>query len=345
MATITDIAQKAGVAASTVSRVLNNDPSLSITKEKRQLIKKIAHELAYLSPTQRKQQKKRLENSLVVRSHFKMDNDNLLNLAVVHFLTPSEELNDPYFTAMRIGIENRCHHFNISLRNLFTTNLSSNSQTLAQAQAIICVGHFSDSDIALISSLNKNLIFIDSAPLDKQCDAVLFDREAAAREVLHYIVNSGAQRPAFIGNNESRLHVFQEVTQKHGIYDESRCKVSQLFCIESGYQAMNELLQQKEWPDVVFAATDIIAIGVYRAIQEKGIAIPKQIKVIGMNDIPTAQHLNPSLTTMRLYPTEMGEAAVDLFLELVAGRYYKKHVQIGYEMVWRESFTLNDTLL
>lgn len=171
MATITDIAQKAGVAASTVSRVLNNDPSLSITKEKRQLIKKIAHELAYLSPTQRKQQKKRLENSLVVRSHFKMDNDNLLNLAVVHFLTPSEELNDPYFTAMRIGIENRCHHFNISLRNLFTTNLSSNSHTLSQAQAIICVGHFSDSDIALISSLNKNLIFIDSAPLDKQCDA------------------------------------------------------------------------------------------------------------------------------------------------------------------------------
>lgn len=58
MATITDIAQKAGVAASTVSRVLNNDPSLSITKEKRQLIKQIAHELAYLSPTQRKQQKK-----------------------------------------------------------------------------------------------------------------------------------------------------------------------------------------------------------------------------------------------------------------------------------------------
>nr|UKE85879.1 hypothetical protein KXZ65_17010 [Pectobacterium sp. PL152] len=96
-----------------------------------------------------------------------MDNDNVLNLAVVHFLTPSEELNDPYFTAMRIGIENRCHHFNISLRNFFTTNLSSNSHTLAQAQAIICVGHFSDSDIALIYSLNKNLIFIDSAPLDK----------------------------------------------------------------------------------------------------------------------------------------------------------------------------------
>ena len=45
---------------------------------------------------------------------------------------------------------------------------------------------------------------------------------------------------------------------------------------------MDELLQQKAWPDVVFAATDIIAIGVYRAIQEKGIAIPKQIKVIGM---------------------------------------------------------------
>jgi LacI family transcriptional regulator len=98
------------------------------------------------------------------------------------------------------------------------------------------------------------------------------------------------------------------------------------------------MLSTQPWPDVVFAATDIIAIGVYRAIQERDIEIPKDIQVISMNDIPTAQHMNPSLTTMRLYATEMGEAAVDLFMELVAGRQYHKTVQLGYEMIWRKSF-------
>ncbi len=128
------------------------------------------------------------------------------------------------------------------------------------------------------------------------------------------------------------------MTKKAGLYNEKFCKVSQHFDIESGYQAMSAIIASGDLPDVVFASTDIIAIGAYRAIQENGLSIPEQIKIVGMNDIPTAQHLNPSLTSMRLFPVQMGEAAVDLFLELVEGRSYKKKVMLGYEFVWRDSF-------
>ncbi len=337
MATLKDIADKVGVASSTVSRVLNQDDTLSITAEKRQLINKVAIELGYLSPIQRKKQRQQ-QNAIAARTHYKLANGDALNLVVVHCLSPNDELNDPYYTAIRIGIENSCHQHNIALRNTFANNLAANSSFLQQAQAVICVGHFKDQDVTLIQSLNPNLIFVDSNPLDKQCDVVQFDREAASREIVGNMISADVQRPAFIGNDETRLHVFREMTQAHGIYDSARCKVSTNFCIESGYLDMTEMLSTQPWPDVVFAATDIIAIGVYRAIQERDIEIPKDIQVISMNDIPTAQHMNPSLTTMRLYATEMGEAAVDLFMELVAGRQYHKTVQLGYEMIWRKSF-------
>ncbi|MFM2479947.1 LacI family DNA-binding transcriptional regulator [Celerinatantimonas sp. YJH-8] len=337
MATIKQIAQQAGVAASTVSRVLSHDITLSVSKEKRQRIEQIAKQLGYLSPTQRKQQQN-TDVGVVARSHFQTPSMTDLHLLVVHFLTPTQELNDPYFTSIRIGIENRCHHFNIGLRSSFTNNLPSNMRFMEQAQGVICVGHFSLEHIQLIRSINRNLIFIDSNPLPKLADAVTFDRKSAAREIVRYIIESGAKRPAFIGNQEDRLYVFRQMTQEAGIYCEPLCKISPNFCIDSGYQAMAEILDSPLQPDVVFAATDIIAIGVYRAIQERGIDIPGKIQVVGMNDIPTSQHLNPSLTTMRLYPAEMGEAAVDLFMELVEGRSYKKNVQLGFDMIWRESF-------
>lgn len=74
---------------------------------------------------------------------------------------------------------------------------------------------------------------------------------------------------------------------------------------------------------MVYAATDIVAVGVYRAIYEAGLTIPTDIQVIGTNDISSARHMSPSLTTMRLFPFEMGEIAIDMFIEKMEGRKYK----------------------
>ncbi|BCN24588.1 LacI family DNA-binding transcriptional regulator [Vibrio alfacsensis] len=337
MARIKDVALKAGVASSTVSRVLNNDPSISIKKEKRDKILAIADELGYLTPTMRKSCVHD-EDHFISRTQSKNNPYSEMNIVVIHFLNPTEELNDPYFTSVRIGIEKQCHLYNIALRNTFVANITSSSHFIHQAHAVICVGHFSSQDIDNIFRLNKNLIFVDSDPRERNCDSVLFDREEAAAAVVSRIIESGASRPAFIGNDESRLHVFTNMTKQAGIFHEDLCIVSNVFCIESGYKAMSDMLCQKIQPDVVFAATDIIAIGVYRAIQERQIDIPKDIQVIGMNDIPAAQHLNPSLSTLRLFPVEMGEAAVDLARERASGRTYRKKVMLDYEMVLRESF-------
>lgn len=177
--------------------------------------------------------------------------------------------------------------------------------------------------------------------MGSKTDAVLIDRVALATEIMQQILDARCSRPAFIGNDEERLHVFRDVMKSNGLFRDELCKASEQYCIESGYQAMREMLQLAEIPDVVYAATDMVAIGVYRAIYEHGLSVSDDIQVIGTNDISSARHMSPSLTTMRLFPFEMGETSVDLVIELKNGRKCRKNVYISHEFVVRDSFRLS----
>lgn len=335
MVTLKDVAQKADISTSTISRFLNNDPTLAISDEKKHAILEAVEQLGYQSP---KRSKKRFNAlPLVTENQSDLIHSDVVMLS---FITPTQEIDDPYFTSIRAGIQNRCLEKGITLRTLHLDQVQSNLSLIRKATAIIAVGHFSNHIIELLYLNNKNLIFVDSNPLGLKTDAVLIDRAALANEVASYIVQSQCSRPAFIGNDEARLHAFRAITRAHNLYKEEFCAVSKEYCIESGYQAMKKMLSYPKLPDVVYAATDMVAIGVYRAIYEQGLSIPDDIQVIGTNDVSSARHMNPSLTTMRLFPFEMGEAAIDLFIELIKGRNHKKHLFFGHEFIWRDSFSL-----
>jgi LacI family transcriptional regulator len=336
LATLKDISQRVSIAPSTISRLLNGDPTLSISAGKKEEIHNVVKELGYISPKRGK--KKALDGEHQPTRTLPTSVIQELELVVVNFLTPSEEINDPYFTSIRVGIQDRCYVKQIPIRSIHRDQLQAHSYLLNKAIAVIAVGHFRSDEIKLMYSHNRNLIFVDSNPLGSRSDAVVLDRDAAAQEVVENMIKCGVQRPAFIGNAEERLHQFRLITKQHGCYEESLCKISKEYCIESGYKAMMEMLRQPITPDVVYAGTDMVAVGVYRAIYEHGLSIPEDIKVIGFNDIPSAQHMSPSLTTMRLYPFEMGKEAVNLYLELVEGRKVKKTIYFGHEFIWRDSF-------
>lgn len=337
MATISDIAKISGMAPSTVSRVINCDSSLSISDKKRLNILNIAKKLNYKSPRQRKVDTNK--QTVAISGYYHSAHLQTTYLCIVHFLSPIEELNDPYYTSIRMGLEQKCQQHDIPIRRIFRSHIRNHRTTLTEANAVIVVGHYEEQEIDFMYSLNESLIFVDSKPKNIDVDCVGFDIHAATSEIVNLMLDNGSKKPAFIGNsNEVRLNIFNELVKKKGFFNKNFCKISKNFCVLSGYQAMLELLQAKELPDVIFAATDTIAIGAMRAIQEKGLHIPNDIQIVGMNDIVTAQHLHPSLSTMRLFPYEMGEAAVALFLERLEGRQVIKSVNLGSKFIWRESF-------
>ncbi|EGQ8121624.1 TPA: LacI family DNA-binding transcriptional regulator [Vibrio cholerae] len=335
MATLKDIAQKAKISTSTISRFLNEDPTLSVSEDKKRAILEAVESLGYQSP---KRSKKQFAPHEITKNH---DPVGVQNVVMLNFLTPTQEIDDPYFTSIRAGIQNRCLEKGIDLRTIHLDQINTNIDQIKKAPAIIAVGHFSKHIVDTLYQANQNIIFVDSNPLGSQTDSVLIDRLALSNEVMHNMLRSRCKRPAFIGNNEERLHTFRKITKECSLYHDELCKVSKEYCIESGYQAMKEMLQLKELPDVVYAATDMVAVGVYRAIYEAGLTIPTDIQVIGTNDISSARHMSPSLTTMRLFPFEMGETAIDMFIEKMEGRKYKKTVLFGHEFIWRDSFKIN----
>jgi LacI family transcriptional regulator len=96
-------------------------------------------------------------------------------------------------------------------------------------------------------------------------------------------------------------------------------------------------MEAAEPPDAIVTGNDNIAIGLYRAIEEKGYAIPRDVAVASFNDISVAQFMNPPLTTIRLPSEEIGETAVELLLERVAGRELAKRINLASQIVWRQS--------
>lgn len=347
MVTIKEIAKAAGVSPATVSRVLNYDPSLSISPAKRQAVIETAEALNYDTPRNRNRaQAGPLQLPTRVLS--------IPRIAIVHFLEPSEELADPYYIGVRLGIENRCRELRIDTVKVFHSEAVAAEALLQSVSGVIAVGRHSSTEIDWLLQHCQHLVFADFVPKRETIDHVCCDLGLATRKILDGLHAAGYRRIAFIGAHdpisadgrrfgERRCSAYINWQREHGTFDENMMALAhhtdqgQNLRLEVGYEQAKIVLSHREKPDALVTANDNMAIGAYRAIQEAGLSVPGDIAVASYNDIPVAQFLNPPLSTMRILSEPIGETAVDLLVERIHGRSYPKHVMIPTEMIWRDS--------
>ncbi|MCR8642750.1 LacI family DNA-binding transcriptional regulator [Paenibacillus sp. N1-5-1-14] len=329
MATLKDIAEKANVSISTVSRVLNFDQTLSVSDETRRRIFEITEELEYKkSSKSEKPQKsatKRTEVGLILA------------------FAKSEELNDPYYLAMRLGIEGAAQEKSIQLIESHKDDLKFNVQ---QVEGLIVVGPMDVDEVERLSESNPNMVFIDSLSVNSKYDVVMVDLEEAVKQSMNYLQSLGHKQIAFIGGTDGddssckidrREIAYEAWMRKAGTYQANLKQIGE-FSAEDGYRLMHELFTSKAKFTAVVAANDSMAIGAVRAIQERGLKVPEDISIVGFNDIKVAQFMTPSLTTVKLHSEFMGETALDLLLERIQGnRSIAKKVIVPTELIVRES--------
>ena len=170
------------------------------------------------------------------------------------------------------------------------------------------------------SALTDNICFIDFHEAGSPYDAVDIDLVRIAKEVVDFFIQQGASRIGFIGGQDQpgkadiREVAFVEYGQLKGVVSADDIWRGG-FSSSSGYELAKQMLAQAEFPRALFVASDSIAIGVLRAIHERGLAIPEDISLISVNDIPTARFTFPPLSTVRIHSEMMGSQGVNLLLE------------------------------
>ncbi|MDR4889956.1 LacI family DNA-binding transcriptional regulator [Fredinandcohnia sp. QZ13] len=326
MATIKDIAEKAGVSIATVSRVLNYDASLSVSDDTKKRIFEIAEALSYKKRPSKKSPSARI--------------------GILLWYTEKEELNDLYYMSIRLGIEQRCEQQGIQVVNFYNSIESMKQEDL---QGIIAVGKFSVTQVNELSKMAEHLVFVDSNPDEDVYDAVVIDFEKATRMVLEHFIQSGHTNIGYIGGREEykdysaeieeiREKTFKSYLNEANLLDESNVYIGH-FTVVDGYRLMKQAIEEKgdALPTAFFAANDLIAIGALRALNEEKIDVPNRVSLIGVNDISVSKYVFPPLSTVKVHTEVMGETAVDTILERIAGRQIAKKIFITTKLVIRKT--------
>lgn len=333
MATIKDIAKKVGVSPSTVSRVLNYDTTLSVSDQKRKMILEVAEELEYSTP----------RNRVGGRSKQKK-----LRIALIHWYTVQLELEDPYYMSIRIGIEKSCMNKNIELLKVYDPE-NHDFSDLEEVDGIIAIGKFGRNMILELEKISKNIVFVDSSPMEDRFDSIVINFESAVKNALKSFIDAGCDRIGYIGGleyvgeekvplGEQREIAFKEYLDENGILEEKHIYIGS-FLAESGYKLMKKAIENGDLPQAFLIASDSMAIGALRAVNEAGIKVPDDMKIIGFNDIPTSKYTSPPLSTIRVHKEFMGKTSVQLVLErIVEKREIPKKIIIPTKLLLRETF-------
>ena len=162
-------------------------------------------------------------------------------------------------------------------------------------------------------------------------------------EVTNHLISKGRKNIAFIGGASLRCPEFFDrykgsckALKKAGLNVNSKLQIDAITTEQSGYAAALQLLALKEPFDAIFCASDLIAIGVIKALRERGKNIPDDIAVVGYDNIPLSEFIRPTLTTVQQDTKLAGEVLVETLLNRINNQEVKT-TMLPAELIIRES--------
>ena len=177
-------------------------------------------------------------------------------------------------------------------------------------------------------------------------DTVIIDNSNGTQFSTEQMINRGHRKIAFIGGSVNSLPAverksgYKKAMERAGIPIEEELIIDTNWLQSDGYSSMTRLLDLKERPTAVVAASDLLAIGICNAARERGLSIPGDLSVIGFDGIFTARQYKPALSTMYVRAMAMGDTAFRLFYEQLSGkRNYPIKIAIPTEFMEGETIT------
>ena len=299
--TIYDVAKALNISPSTVSRGLKDHPH--IRKETRNKIKDLANKMGY--------QRNKFASSLRKR-----------RTETIGVVVP--KLNSYFMAAVIAGMEK------ITNQGGYGLIISQSQESGKQEKSCISTLFNSRIDGLLISLaydtenlnhlrmlFNKNIpvVFFDRVAECSGCMSVVIDNFKAGYEAASHLIGQGCRRIVHLGGNlqrnvySERFRGYRQALADNGVkYEKDLIIISELNT-QAGLEAAHSMIKMKKRPDGIFTANDTSAVAVICELQKAGVQIPEDIAVVGFNNEPVSQVVQPKLTTIDYPAKEMGEIA------------------------------------
>lgn len=326
-ASIKGISEVTGLSPATVSNALNRKHGVS--KETVEKVLQAAESLGY---------------------------NNKKHISKIRFVIYKKNgliINDsPFFPAVIEGVERQAKSLQYETMfcnlNCDTSDCHEQIKMILEdtSSAVILLGtEMLEPDFKLFENSKCPLILLDGWSDTITFDSVLISNTDSACKAVEYLIENGHKKIGYLkGKYRIKAFTYRNIGYKramnrHGLALEPGYSITLGTTIDSAYHDMIEHLKNThDLPTAFFADNDVIALGAMRALQEKGYNVPRDISIIGFDDIPFGEISSPRLTTIHVFKHEMGEIAVRRLIDHIKlGSKVKTKIQVCTEFVVRES--------
>lgn len=207
----------------------------------------------------------------------------------------------------------------------------------------VMTSEFDPSVIRELSQRGVAIVFLDVGTVQRRISNILVDYETGMRQAIEHLYTLGHRRIGFISgpmrlkSAEMRRRAVESCLREYGMARSSRLIREANHRVDGGQKAMESLLALKEPPTAVLGSNDLTAIGAMRAIYSARQRVPRDISLIGFDDIELCEFMQPQLTTVRLSREELGRTAFDALLRSAEGDANGHELRVSTQLVLRET--------
>ncbi|MCK8059403.1 MULTISPECIES: LacI family DNA-binding transcriptional regulator [unclassified Fusibacter] len=328
---IKDIAKVAGVAVSTVSRVLNDHPDVS--SETREHVLRIIDQYNYIPNNSARNLKRVSTNTIGVMVKGR---------------------DNPFFSKMIQAIEDLIaregysmvlHYHHVPLDD---TDAAIEFIKEKRLRGLICLGgDFTEARMNALEGLDVPIVLtsVDMGGVTSHnVSTVTIKNEHAAQYAVAYLIRLGHRRIGLVTTSENdtsvgrlRMQGYKNALVDAGIKIDQSLIVDSDYTFKCGYDACKHMLDLDERPTAIFAISDVMAIGVGKAILDAGLRIPEDISVMGFDGLDYSQYFHPSIATVSQPVLEMGRISAEVLLEHIKSKIGGRQVILDTELLIRAS--------
>ncbi|MBU3573017.1 LacI family transcriptional regulator [Priestia aryabhattai] len=336
MTTIKDIARVAGVSVTTVSRALNGYSD--VNEKTRQKVAAVARELNYSPNT--------LARGLV------MQKSKTIGLLVSGI--SRESVKDNFTFEVLCGVNERASTLGYDLILFNTNTMMQREKTYTQ----LCRERRVDG--AIIQGIKKEdpylkevvesdipCVLVDIPVHSNSVGYVTTDNALGAKKAVEHLASLGHKHIGMINGHEDafvsqeRLNGYREALKECGLSFRSDWVVSGNFEEKKAEKAAQELINRHKEVTAIFCASDLMALGALKACKELGLHVPKEMSIVGYDNIVLASYSSPNLTTVGQEVYQIGYEAADLLIEMLEGKETNMKRYLDTKLIIRESTAKN----